>query len=363
MLQEYVKVFATAEINASFYRLPDPGTVQGWARYTPAGFRLAAKVPQTVTHTKKLRGAGPDLKAFVERMEPVKAAGKLGPLLLQLPPSLQFDRVVVKDLIADLPRGYAFALEPREPSWLGPEALRALAEGNVCLVSVDEPLLPPDVHFTADFAYFRWHGRGKRPWYNYDYSRAELAPWVPRVRAALEKVPTFFGYFNNHYHGFGPKNALQMTEMVGGLTAAQKEKLARLERGGEGGARRPTLDAFVPGEGPAAREVEVLVSRLTDQARIDRAKEITPRDLALSKVEANFVRADVHGTRVVLDLAEQEVRHNCPDYLRGLKEKRVCKHIVRLLFALPPEIAREFADDLGRSKADWAFEGYWDRGL
>ena len=363
MLQEYVKVFGTAEINASFYRLPDPGTVQGWARYTPGGFKLAAKVPQTVTHAKKLRGAGADLKAFVERMEPVKAAGKLGPLLFQLPPFLHFDRTVVKDLLADLPRGYAFALEPREPSWLAPEAVRTLADGNVCLVSVDEPLLPPDVHITADFAYFRWHGHGKRPWYNYDYSRPELEPWVPRIRAALEKVPTVFGYFNNHYHGFGPKNALQMTEMVGVLTTTQKEKLAKLERGGEGGARRQTLDAFVPGEGPAAREVEVLVSRLTDQARIDRAKDIAPRELALSKVEANFVRADVHGTRVVLDLAEQEVRHNCPDYLRGIKEKRVCKHIVRLLLALPPQIAREFADDLGRSRAQWTFEGYWDRGL
>lgn len=361
MLQEYVKVFGTAEINASFYRLPDAGTVQGWARYTPAGFKLAAKVPQTVTHTKKLRGVGEDLKAFVERMEPVKAAGKLGPLLLQLPPSLHFDRTIVKDLLADLPKGYAFALEPREPSWLSPEAVKALTDGNLCLVCVDEPLLPPDVHITADFAYFRWHGHGKRPWYNYDYSKEELQPWVPRIRKALEAVRTAFGYFNNHYHGFGPKNALQMTGMVAPLTPDQSAKLAKLERGGEGGAPRQTLDAFVAGEGPAAREVEVLVSRLTDQGRIDRAKEIAPRELALSKVEPNFVRADVHGTRVVLDLAEQEVRHNCPDYLRGMREKRVCKHIVRLLFALPPEIAREFADDLAPPRAAWKFQEYWGR--
>lgn len=361
MLQEYVKVFSTGEVNASFYRLPDAGTVQGWARYTPAGFTLAAKVPQTVTHTKKLRGAGAELKEFADRMDPVKAAGKLGPLLLQLPPSLHFDKVLVRDLLADLPKGYAFALEPRDPSWLAPEAIKALAEGNLCLVSVDEPLLPPEVHLTADFAYFRWHGHGKRPWYNYDYSRAELEPWVARFDKALEGVKNVFGYFNNHYHSFGPKNALQMAALLGPLTGPQAEKLSALERGGAGADPRQSLDAFVPGQGPASREVEVLVSRLADQGRIDRAKEIAPRDLALSKVEANFVRADVHGTRVVLDLAEQQVRHNCPDYLHGIKEKRVCKHIVRLLLALPPEIAREFADDLGRSKADWKFQEYWAR--
>src|SRR5258706_10757991 len=88
MLQEYVKIFATAEINASFYRVPDAGTVHGWARYSPAGFEFAAKVPQTVTHDHKLAGAEKELKEFLDRMKPLKEAGKLGPLLLQLPPSL-----------------------------------------------------------------------------------------------------------------------------------------------------------------------------------------------------------------------------------------------------------------------------------
>src|SRR6266498_1011685 len=76
MLQEYTSVFPTAKINASFYRMPEKGVVHGWARYSPVGFEFAAKVPQTVTHTKKLRGAGDDLASFVERMAPVKEAGK-----------------------------------------------------------------------------------------------------------------------------------------------------------------------------------------------------------------------------------------------------------------------------------------------
>jgi uncharacterized protein YecE (DUF72 family) len=359
MLQEYVKIFPTAEINASFYRVPDQGTVHGWARYTPPGFEFAAKVPQTVTHDRKLVGAEKDLKEFLTVMQPLKDAGKLGPLLIQLPPSLRFDKARVKEFLSILPKGYKFALEPREPSWMAKEAVELLRDANVCLVAVDEPLLPPEVHITADFAYFRWHGHGEKPWYNYEYSKEELEPWVPRIAKALQEVPRAYGFFNNHYHGFGPKNALELTEMLDKLTAEQRQKLATLSRGGEGGKRAENLDAYVPKEGAVAKEVGVMMTKISDQGRIDRAKEIPPRDLALSKVDANFVRGDVHGTRVVLDLAEQEVRHNCPDYLRGIKEKRVCKHIVRLLLALPPEIAREFVDDLAKSKADWKFEEYW----
>src|SRR5262249_18324703 len=163
------------------------------------------------------------------------------------------------------------------------------------------------------------------------YSKDQLAPWVERLEKAMGQVPYVYGYFNNHYHGFGPKNALELMEMLGKLTPEQRAKLKKLEAGGEGGAARETLDAFVRPGGAVAREVEALLTKVTDQGRIDRAKEIPGKDLALSKVDANFVRADVHGTRVVLDLAEQRVGHSCPDYLRGIREKRVCKHIVRLL--------------------------------
>lgn len=361
MLQEYTKIFATAEVNSSFYHVPDKGTVQGWARYTPAHFELAAKVPDTVTHRRKLVGAERELKEFLDVMQPVKDAGKLGPLLLQLPPSLPFVRAEVKDFLAALPKGYRFALEPREATWMAPAAVAVLRDANVAMVAVDEPLLPPDIHITADFLYVRWHGHGKKPWYNYEYSKAELEPWVARLQKAAEQVPSVFGYFNNHYHGFGPKNALELMDMLAQLTPAQRDKLKKLQGGGEGGAARESLDRFVPNEGVVAREVDLLVSRITDQGRIDRAKEIPGKDLALSKVDVNFVRADVHGSRIILDLTEQVVRHNCPDYLRGIKEKRVCKHIVRLLLALPPEVAREFVDDLAASRGDWKFEEYWAR--
>lgn len=359
----YTKVFPTAEINATFYRMPDEGIVRGWARNTPEGFKFAAKVPQTVTHDARLDDAEADLELFCRRMEILKQAGKLGPLLLQLPPSLTFERERVKNFLSSLPKGFDFALEPREASWLGSEAVHALGEAGVALVTVDEPLLPPDLHLTADFAYIRWHGRGSRPWYNYEYSKEELQPWIPRIREALDEVPRVYGFFNNHYHGFGPKNALDLTGMLGVLTSEQQEVRQRLEKGRK--AKAPegtTLDAYIPKEGKVAREVETLLEKVTDAGRIERAKEISARDLAISKVEPALLRGDVHGTRLFIDLTEQVVRHNCPDYLRGAGEKRVCKHMVRLLLEIPPEIAREFVDDLARSKDAWKFEPYWRRG-
>lgn len=361
-LQAYAKVFDTAEINATFYHMPDEGVVQGWARYSPEGFLFAAKVPQEVTHQGKLVGNRKVLDEFLQRMEPLRDAGKLGPLLLQLPPSLRFDAAKVSPFLEGLPPGYHFAVEPREPSWLKAEAVSAVRKAGVALVCVDEPLLPPDVHVTADFAYFRWHGHGKKPWYNYHYSKEELSPWVPRIEGVCEQVPRAFGYFNNHYHGYGPKNALELTEMMAKLTPEQRQALSRLDRAvATKVARRGTLDPFIPQGGLVAREVEILLTKITDAGRLERAKEIPSADLALSKVEPSFVRADVHGTRVVLDLAEQVVRHNCPDYLKGMREKRVCKHIARLLLELPPEFAREFADDLMKSKAQWTFEEFWGR--
>src|SRR5207245_2838955 len=84
------------EINSTFYRAPSPGMVLGWARYTPEDFVFAAKVPQTVTHDRLLdlgKGADTDLLAYCELMRPLLDAGKLGPLLLQLPPRLRLQQV------------------------------------------------------------------------------------------------------------------------------------------------------------------------------------------------------------------------------------------------------------------------------
>src|SRR3989442_1354666 len=124
-LAAYSKVFNTAEIDSSFYRAPTEGMVLGWLRYTPEDFVFAAKVPQTVTHDHRLdvaNHAEEDVRAFCELMDPLNDAGKLGPLLLQLPPSLRFDPGIVRRFFEALPHRYLWAIEFRNKSWLVPEA-------------------------------------------------------------------------------------------------------------------------------------------------------------------------------------------------------------------------------------------------
>jgi uncharacterized protein YecE (DUF72 family) len=107
-------------------------------------------------------------------------------------------------------------------SWIREETWDLLKKFKVAYTIVDEPLLPPEVHLTADLAYFRWHGRGERPWFDYRYSKEELESWVPKVEEASRKVKKVVGYFNNHFHGYAPENCLYLIEKLGLLSEEQK---------------------------------------------------------------------------------------------------------------------------------------------
>jgi len=102
-------------------------------------------------------------------------------------------------------------------------------KNSVAYTNVDEPLLPPEIHVTADFAYFRWHGHGKRPWFDYRYKKEELEPWVPKVKQAAKGVKKIYGYFNNHFHGYGVENCLQVLEMLGVLNQEQEKAKQNVE--------------------------------------------------------------------------------------------------------------------------------------
>ena len=95
MLSYYVKYFGTAEINSTFYRYPSRGMVYGWLRSSPNNFVFAAKLPKIITHETKLHlkeHVENHLTRFLELMDPLRKASKLGPLLIQLPPSFSFNK-------------------------------------------------------------------------------------------------------------------------------------------------------------------------------------------------------------------------------------------------------------------------------
>jgi uncharacterized protein YecE (DUF72 family) len=234
-LSYYSKLYSTAEIDSTFYAYPSKGMAFGWARNTPDGFVFSVKLPQLLTHEKRLdlgKGVESDLVRFLGLLKPLIASSKLGPVLIQLPPSYSYqgDFDKLKAFLGMAPEDVRFAVEFRHPSWLRDDVWSLLRERNVANVIVDEPLLPPDTVTTADFAFIRWHGRGSRPWYNYRYNDKELDSWVPKVKEVTSRVKKTFGYFNNHFRGFAVENSLQMMEKLGVSSPLQDEARARATR-------------------------------------------------------------------------------------------------------------------------------------
>ena len=236
-LRAYSRIFSTVEIDSTFYRLPSKGAVMGWLRYSPSNFIFTAKLPKIITHDKKMGlidDVQADLDSFLSTMEPLQLNGKLGCLLIQLPPSNEYNPKNLEAFFQTLPPKFKFAVEFRNLSWMRDETWQLLKEHNVAYTNVDEPCLPPEVHITADFAYFRWHGKGENPWFDYLYKEEELKPWIPRVLEASQKVKQVYGYFNNHYHGYAPENCLNLTEKILGLSDQQektKRKMSRKQTG------------------------------------------------------------------------------------------------------------------------------------
>jgi len=234
-LSFYSKIYSTAEVDSSFYAFPSKGLVLGWARFTPENFVFSVKLPQLLTHEKRLdvgKGVESDLMRFLGLLKPLIASGKLGPVLVQLPPSFSYeaDFEKLKVFLRMAPEDVKFAVEFRHPSWLREDVWSFLRERNVANVIVDEPLLPPDTVTTADFALIRWHGRGSRPWYNYRYGEKELDSWVPKVKEVTARVKKTYGYFNNHFKGFAVENSLKMMEKLGISSIQQQEARARATR-------------------------------------------------------------------------------------------------------------------------------------
>ena len=236
-LKFYAQYFNTAEFDAVFYeRLysqMSKGTFIGLSRATPEGFQFSVKVPQTITHSKKLnleKGALEDFEKYLEMLDPLKTYDKLGAILFQLPPYFTVDDFAkIEPFLGKLPEGHDYAVEFRHSSWNTEGALELLGQHNIAAVLTDSPdqslqfLSNPVV--TADHAFIRLHGRNHGFWYNYLYSKEELERWVKKVNEIAPKVKKLRIYFNNHYAGAAIINAMQFEEMLGKELSGDKKKI------------------------------------------------------------------------------------------------------------------------------------------
>lgn len=229
-LRAYSRVFKTVEIDSTFYRNPSKGTVMGWLKYSPSDFVFTAKLPKVITHDKKLGlkdSVKTDLETFLDLMTPLQLGGKLACFLVQLPPKYSYNLENLEAFFKILDPMFRYAVEFRNKTWLRDETWELLKAYQIAYTIVDEPLLPPEVHLTADFAYFRWHGKGENIWFDYRYSQEELEPWIPKVTETANTVKKVYGYFNNHYHGYAPENCLQLIEKLGLLSVEQNKAKAK----------------------------------------------------------------------------------------------------------------------------------------
>ncbi len=359
-LRAYSRIFNTAEINSTFYSYPQLGIVFGWARYTPQDFKFAVKLNRLITHEKMLeisKGVGDDLKRFCELMKPLQETGKLVCILIQLPPKMKFRKDRIKEFLKILPLDLHFALEYRNETWLTDEAHSLLVDYNVATVVVDEPLLPPEIRLTSDIAYVRWHGRGEKMWYNYHYSKDELAAWIPKLKELSQNVD-IYGYFNNHYHGYAPENCIDVLEMLGMATPEQIEMRQRISGYWKGKVTAKVVPRMLSDFFEQEKEdVTTLLSGYIDASRLEKAREI--KDIEIFELDMDKIIADVRGYSIYIDLDKRFILHDCGDWRRTAREKRFCKHVGALILALPEDAARGVLEGIKRQQ--WEFSQYTGR--
>ncbi len=332
--------------------------VIGWDRYSPRGFVFNAKLPQTITH-EKLDDLGKpleeELDRFAELMLPLNNSGKLGCLLIQLPPKYKYDANHLEGFLSVLPHGFKYAIEFRHKSWLRSETWKILSKYNVAYTIVDEPLLPPNIHVTADFAYLRWHGQGQRPWYDYHYNENELAEWVPKVKEVEASVKTTYGYFNNHFHGYAVENALTILKMLDKLTPAQAEALKRARSNLQKSREKPVgLREWTRGGDERAKLVDILGS-LMGETRLARSFTIPDEDVSVKVADSELIEASIRDYNLTMEMSSKTIVHDCGDWERSIETRQLCKHIGKVLLTIPEDTALVWASRIQENIDGWNF--------
>ena len=215
-LAEYAKHYATVEIDSTFYGTPRRSTIEKWREVVPEGFLFAAKFPRELTHERNLAGCEEPAETFVRTMALLD--DRLGPLLLQLPPSFTVEGMgVLEDFLVALPQGLRYAVEVRHKSWLGSDLPEMLREHGVALTLIDYPRMPRMEEATAGFVYIRWLGNRREFPSGHTHAKRDrtedLLWWSERVGRFLSEGREVFAYANNHYQNHSPSTLEHFVEL------------------------------------------------------------------------------------------------------------------------------------------------------
>jgi uncharacterized protein YecE (DUF72 family) len=202
-LEHYAGHFATVESNNAFYRLPEGERFAAWAASTPDDFVMAVKMSRYLTHIKRLRDPEEPVARFLDRVRHL--GDKLGPVLLQLPPTLRADLDLLDATLSRFPSNVRVAVEFRHDSWWMAET-RALLESHnaaLCLADRDSKPVAP-LWRTTEWTYLRLHAGAASP--SPCYGRAALASWADRLDENF-KGGDVYVYFNNDPGGCALRDA------------------------------------------------------------------------------------------------------------------------------------------------------------
>jgi uncharacterized protein YecE (DUF72 family) len=230
-LGHYAQTFDTVELNNAFYRLPERATFTTWAAQVPDGFVMSVKASRYLTHIRRLRDPAEPVARLLDRLAGLNdpsGSSRLGPVLLQFPPTLPADAGLLDAVLQQFPPTVRVAVEPRHESWFSDPIARTLTDRGaaLCWADRDGRVITP-LWRTADFGYLRLHAGRARPYPH--YGRAALRSWRRQIRAVFDDHADVFVYFNNDHGGAAAIDAQAMLSMeparTNALTTTVGEKI------------------------------------------------------------------------------------------------------------------------------------------
>ncbi|WP_250562946.1 DUF72 domain-containing protein [Sphaerisporangium fuscum] len=210
-LERYAECFQTVENNNAFYRLPSRETFESWRERTPETFIMAVKASRFLTHIKRLKDPEEPVRRLMDRAEGL--GPKLGPILLQLPPTLRAEPERLDACLRHFPRGVRVAVEPRHASWWTGEVREVLSSHGAALCwadSLGRPNTP--LWRTADWGYMRFHQGRAHPWPS--YGETSLRSWLHRMGEAWDSGCDVYVYFNNDPDGAAVRDAVRFAGLA-----------------------------------------------------------------------------------------------------------------------------------------------------
>jgi uncharacterized protein YecE (DUF72 family) len=209
----YAEHFDTVELNVTFYRMPAASAFRGWRDAVPDGFVFAVKASRYLTHIRRLADPEEPVAFLMERA--AELGDRLGPILLQLPPSLEIDLDRLDRTLAAFGSDVRVAVEPRHSSWFVPELCDLLRSHRAAFVLADRrgPITP--LWTSSDWFYLRMHQGSATP--RPCYGERSLHTWADRLAALPAGAGgTGYVYFNNDHRACAVKNAAEFEALLPG---------------------------------------------------------------------------------------------------------------------------------------------------